>query len=352
MATLTETAYYARKYIRFGAIGLVTFIILRIIFTIIVQFIVVRLPPRPLLPNNAYGKLTAITFSQTASPAAQLTFSLQTIEGTVPTASSAARVYFMPKNRANLLSLSRAQSLVGRIGFTTTPGQISKTFYRWVDLASPLRTIEMDIVSNQFSLKYLYPHDLTLFSERDIPDPIAARNEAVAFFQSLSINLGDIDTTGAKVQYLKLVGNELQPSTSQSQADGVQIDFFRKNYNGIPLVTDKPNVGNIQVILSGSRRSDRRILLAKYQYWPVDTSTTAIYKLKTSKEAYDELLAGHAYIAQLPNDPKQTQIPITNVYVALYDGSQPQYFLQPVFVFIGEGGFVAYVPAVAPPWTE
>jgi len=348
MATLTETAFYTRKYIKWGAVGLILFLVLRIAFNSFLSYLNVLFPPQ-VIPDNAFGRLSAISFPQSASPSAQLNYSLRTISGTLSEASNSATVYFMPKNRATLLSLSETQALVERIDFTTSPRQITSTAYRWVDITNPLRTIELDIVSKQFTLNYLFAHDLTLFTERNIPTPKQAQAETLDFLQSLNLPTGDIVVSQPKIQYLKLVGNQLQPATSESQADAVRVDYFRQNYHGMPARTDKPQEGNIAFILSGAG-GQKRVLYAKYHYWPIDTRVSGIYKLKTPEQAFTELQNGHAYFASLPNN--ETRIAITNSYLAYYDGMIPQLFYQPVFVFEGDQGFIAYVPAVAPPWTE
>lgn len=349
MATLTETAYYTRKYIKIGAIGLVIFIILRILLGIFLNYLTAAFPQK-LKPDNAYGRLSAIQFPQGASPSAQLKLTLRTVDGTVPEASEAAKVYFMPKGRPNLLSLSNAESLVAGLDFTTSPRQLSDTLYRWVDIKSPLRTIEMDIVNNHFSLVYFFQHELTLFTEKQLPTPQEAVSDALTVLKDLNSYTGDVDSFNPSLVYLKLVGNQLTPTTSRSQADAMQLDFFRYPYDGIRMVTDKPNQANIAFIFSGMPDPKRRILFARYQHWTALPNEFAVYKLKATQVAWEELLAGHAYYASLPENVNE--IPITNVYLAYYDGSLPQLYLQPVFVFEGEPNFTAYVPAVEPPWTE
>lgn len=350
MATLTETAYYARKYINWAAIGIVAFIIVRILFGIFLDYLRTTFPP-VVKPNNLFGRLPAIQFPQSASPSAEITFKLQTISGTVPEASSTARVFFMPKGRANLLSLSSAQSIVGELDFTTSPRQLTETGYEWIDIRNPLRSINMDIVSRQFTLTYLFQHDLTLFITGAVPTPQQASTEALDLLKNTSVQISDINVSNPNFQYLKLVGNRLSQTTSQSQADAIQIDFFRVPYDRIPIVTDKPGVGNVQFIFSGTRQNGKRILYAKNNHWPVEFSSPAIYKLKTSTEAWTEFLSGKGFIATLPASQK-TEIAITNVYLAYYDSSLPQIYMQPVFVIEGEDGFKAYVPAIAQPWTE
>lgn len=349
MTTLTETAFFSRRFIRWGIIGFIGFIILRILFFMALDAYRRAFPPPLLVPNNALGKLPKINFPQTASPSGQLTYTLRTIEGAIPEASEAAIVYFMPKQRSNLLSLSRAQEFVNRLGFTTTPRQVSDTGYRWIDLRNPLRTIEMDVVNNHFELKYNFGFDLSLFAARRVSSPLQAGGEILAFFQKLGISSPDLDTQNPQITYLKLVGDKLEPTTSQSQADAVRVDIFRRGYFGLPTVTDTTQEANVVFIISGSAETDKRIIYAKFKHWTIDNQTIGIYKLKSATTAYNELIAGQAYYARLPNE---TSIAITNVRLAYFDSVYPQLFMQPVFVFEGEPGFTAYVTAVAPPWIE
>lgn len=350
MATLTETAYYARRIINWSVVGLIGLILFRILFYVAVDAIRKAFPAPPLVPNFALGKLPKINFPQTASPSAQIQFTLQTISGTVPEASEAARVYFMPKNRSSFSSVTNAQTFVGRIGFTDVPRQINTTGYRWIDTKNPLRSIEVDTVSNHFTLKYAYIHDLSLFAEKQIPLPENAKREAENFLQNLGLAIPDMNFPNPKIVYLKLVGDQLEPTTSQSQADAVRLDYFRKSYDGMPVVTNKRNEGIITFIISGSRRSDRRLLLVNFSYWPLDVRTNGIYKLKKSSDAYTELQSGNAFFVSQPQN--QTQFTITNIYLAYFDSPEAQLFLQPVFVFEGDPNFVAYISAVAPPWIE
>jgi hypothetical protein len=348
MATLTETAFYARKAVNWGIIGLIGFIILRLLLGIIINAIRQAFPSPPLKADNAFGKLKAITFPKSASPSGQLTYSLQTITGDVPTASDAARVYFLPKNKMNLVSLSQAQSFAARLSFTATPKQITETLYRWTDLKDPLRSLDMDIVSNHFIYTYAFIHNLALFTERNIPSPSEAAEEVASYLQSIGLQFDDLNPV-PNLQYLKIVGDHLEIATSQSQADAVRLDYFRKAYDGIPAVTDKPNEGNVVVIISGSSSKEQRIIFVNYHHWSIDLHNIAIYNLKTSKQAFLELSSGRAYFAKFPQN--KIQIDITDVTLGYYDSNDPQYFLQPIFVFSGDN-FMAYVPAVAPPWTE
>lgn len=350
MATLTETAFYARKAINWGLIGLVSLVILRIVFNIAIDAIRQAFPPPLLVPNNALGKLPKINFPQVASPSGTLTYRFETISGTVPEASEAARVYFLPKNRSNFLSLTNVETTVGRIGFTSNPINLMPTLYRWTDPKNQLRSIEADIINNHYKLSYAFIHDLGIFSQKELPNRDTAQREALSMLQSLGLNPPDLDPAKIDVKYLSLAGASLQPTTSQSQADAAKVILRRMDYDSMPIVSESPEYGPVMLILSGSRAQDQRVLSFEYQYWPIDTSTTGVYKLKTSAEAFEELKEGKAYYATFK--PNESQIAITNVYVAYFDSLTPQFYMQPVFVFEGDPQFRAYVPAVAAPWIE
>lgn len=350
MATLTETAYYARKAVNWGIIGLIGLIVIRVLFNFTLDTIRRAFPAPPLRVNNALGRLPRLTFPNSSSPSGKLTFSLQTVTGTLPEASEAARIYFLPKNKANFSSLQRAQTMVGRIGFTATPAEINPTFFRWQDPKNPLRTMEMDTVNNHFTLVYSYIHDLPLFAEKQIPSPEQGRLESEVLLQTLGLKPADLDSSKTQVRYLKLVGDQLTLTTSQSQADAAEVHLYRKDYDGMPVWTDRSGGSFATFILSGTRRTDQRFLSVDFRYWSIDTRTQGVYKLKTVTQAYNELENGQAYFALF--SPGQLHIKITNVYLAYYDSVSPQLFLQPIFVFEGDPNFMAFVPAVAPPWTE
>ena len=66
-------------------------------------------------------------------------------------------------------------------------------------------------------------------------------------------------------------------------------------------------------------------------------------------QAWEELQSGSAFVLQYPKTPIIT---IRNIYLAYYDSISPQTYLQPVFIFEGDDGFVAYVPAVSRDYVE
>lgn len=351
MTTLTETAYQTRKFINYAILAIIAYIILRIFWSIFSTVFITLFPPKAPLPNHAFGKLPVLQFpTPVASPTAELSFQLQTIEGSVPKASESATVYFMPKNAPNLLALTTATEFARRLEFIKNPIQETKAIYRWEDANTPLRMLRYDIVSKNFILRYQFEKDMGLFSERSVPIEQVAKTEAKNMLQTYNLYPEDYEQGTPRVQYLKLVGDKLVKTTSLNQSDSIRIDYFRAPIGNTPVVNAYPDEGLISFVFSGSKNVKKHILQFAYTYWPVDYVTTATYGLKPSSTAWNELQSGRGYIARYP--AKGNIALVRDVHLGYYESIEPQTYMQPVFVFEGDDGFLAYVQAVAPPWIE
>ncbi len=351
MATLTETAYHTRRVINWTILAIVSYILLRIFWSVFVSVWLIVFPPKAPPPNHAFGKLPAVKFPDPQStPSGQLTFTLETIEGRVPAASASATVYFMPKSPANLLGLTNTQEFARRLNFAPTPIAETKNIYRFEDPMLVLRRLRYDIVSNNFILRYNFENDPGVFSEKSVPGTAGALAEAKSMLQVYELFNPELAGGRQIVTFLQISGDKLIPTTSQSQADAVRVDFFRRPVGGAPIVTPYPDEGLVSFVFSGATNSKKRVLQFAYTFWPIDYQTTATYALKPSQQAWEELKAGHGYIARYPKTG--TAITVRSAHLAYYDSYEPQTYLQPVFVFEGDDGFLGYVPAVAPPWTD
>ncbi len=351
MATLTETAYYTRRTINWIILAIICYIILRIFFGILFALWLYFFPPKPPPPNHRFGKLPALVFpTPTATESAELTFRLESIQGAVPAASQSATVYFMPKPQANLLAINRTQEFAKRLDLNPTPIQQTKNIYRFDDTELVLRRLRYDIVSNNFILRYGFEQDTGLFTDRNLPSAEAALAETKNMLQTYGLYNEDLARGSAKLTFLKLVGDTLVTTTSLSQADSVRVDFFRRNIGQMRVLPPNPDEGSVSVIFSGSRTPKKRTLQFAYTFWPIDYQTTGTYKLKTSAQAWLELQGGGGHIARRPTTG--TMAVVRNVSLAYYDSYDPQMYLQPILVFEGDFGFMAYIPAVTPEWVE
>jgi hypothetical protein len=350
MASLTQTAYFARRTINWAILAVIAYILMRIFWSIFITVFLLIFPPKAPPPNHLFDKLPVLVFPLQATPSAKLTFQLQTIEGTVPAASASATVYFMPKTAPNLLGLNKAQDFASGLSFDPAPVQENKNIYRFNDSQLPLRRLRYDIISNNFILRYAFEQDPSVFNGKNLPLPEAGKSEATNLLQSHNLYPEDLAEGTKEISYLKLSGNQLVGTTSLSQADAERIDFFRKPIGNTPVFTPYADQAPISVIFSGSQDAKKKIIQFAYTFWPIDYQTTATYALKTSSQAWEELQAGNGYIARYPSTGNAAVV--RNVYLGYYDSFDPQTYLQPIFVFDGDNGFRAYVHAVISTWVQ
>ncbi len=351
MSSLTETAYYTRRIINWSILAVIGYVILRMMWGVGVSVYFTFFPPQAPPPNHAFGNLPQLSFPiSQASPSGQVIYQLQTIEGSIPSASASANVYFMPKKGSSLLALSTAQAFAKRLGFVTTPipESSNKNIYRFDDAGNQLRHLWYDIVTTNFVIQYDFQRDTGIFLNSKVPSMQEAKAEARNLLQTYNLYPADIAGGEIRVTYYKVSESALIPVTSQSQADAVRVDFYRPNIASTPVLSGTPS-GPISIVFSGSGNNKKRVLNFTYSYWPIDYQTVATYALKTSAQAWQELQAGGGYVLKYPKTPLVT---IRSVYLAYYDSVTPQTYLQPVFVFSGDDGFMAYVPAVSPEFVE
>ena len=350
MASLSETAYQVRRGINWIILFMILYIVLRFLWGGVVVLYHTAFPPKAPPPNHAFGVLPKLVFPNDDN-AKKLTYTLQTIQGGVPVASPSASVYFMPKKPANLLALTQTQSFAQRLNLDPKPLQETKSIYRFDDPDFLSRRLRYDIVSDNFILRYAFEQDLGVFTEHQVPSP----DHALQLSNDLLSNNGLLkdDFKGGKtnITFLKLSGGGLSETSSLSQADAIRVDYFRKNIGSMNLVTPYPAEGPIAFVFSGSANPKKQLLQFAYTYWPIDLEHTGTYELITGEQAWQELQDGRGYIAAYPKNDGTT-VTIRNIFLAFYDAFDPQAYLQPVFVFEGDDGFIAYVPAIASQWTQ
>lgn len=353
MASLTDTAYYTRRTINWAILLVILYFILRILFNFLVGAWLFLFPPKPPPPNHALGKLPPLSFPAPASsPSAQLSFTLETITGSLPRiSSSSAVVYFMPKAAANLLAITNTQEFAKKLEFNPTPIQETRTIYRFDDSQFPLRKMRYDIVSNNFVLKYGFEQDTGIFTEGTVRDQEIIKRDAIQILSSYGLFSNDFRQGTQVVTNLRLVGNLLLPIENLSMTDAMRVDFFRNSVNTLGVVTPNPDEGQIRMTFSGSKNPKRRLIELIYTYWPIDYQTAGTYEIKTVETAWQELQNGRGFIAKYPMNGASNAI-IRNVYLGYYDSFEPQTYLQPVYVFQGDHNFRAYVHAITPEWVE
>jgi len=352
MATLTETAYWTRKILKFGIIALVAFVFIRTSFKIGSNIWRQLHPPPPPPPTISFGKLPKLIFPPENLPLekAKISFKLETIQGVLPKLPEISKVYFMPVKGPNLLALERANTFAKNLGFQEPPEIINETNYRWKSKSSAT-ILEMDINNLNFHLFYEYKQDQEVLMSKNLPTNQQAAQEVKNFLASNNLLEEDLANGTAEFEYLRFDGIELSPVNSLSEANFVRVYLFRENLDELKILPPNPKKSLISFLFSGSRTPGKRIVEINYNYYPIEKEIFSTYPLKPVNQAWNELQGGQGYIANFGQN-ESGQITIRQVYLAFYNSPQPQHYLQPIYVFEGDKDFWAYIPAIDPKWTE
>jgi len=350
MSSLTETAYYTRKTIKFVFFGLVAIIILKISWTLFINYWIATHPLPPPPPNMAFGKLQYPKFPKEGTKY-DYDLKLETVTGGFPESSSSAKVFFMPILSGNLLSLDRAVEKARVMGFNNSPISLTPDEYLWSDPQNSLRTMTINIIDGNLVLTYDYRQDQQILIDKNLPTVERAISEAQDLLGNYGLIRHDILISQPIVTYLKFDSGMLSRVGSLSDADFVRLDYQRISPENTRIATPGSDQSLISIILSGSNDSIKRVVDLRFRYQMVDWENFATYSVKTPSVAWEELKNQKGYIANPGTDPNKQKV-IRNVYLVYYDSLSLQTYLEPVYLFQGDKDFTAYVPAIIDEWLE
>jgi hypothetical protein len=341
MATLTEVSQVARKVIKYGTIALVVLVLFPGFARIIKRIYLTLHPPPPPAPTVRYGKLPKLDFP-TVPAEATPEYTLETIEGGLPKLTNQAKVYVVGINKSRLLTLNRVKQKVSSLGFLNEPIQTDEQTYLFIHPKSGSQ-LSYNVVSGSFSYNYDWTLDKTIYQTHSVPVGSEAIGAAKDFLNSVGSLSDDLVSGNGKYIYLVASGSAVFPTDSVYDANFVRVDLFRANKDDMSVVTVGGDTSPIEVMISGLP-DPKRIIQANFQYSQILENDYATYPLIPVQEAWNQLLAGKGYIAK-----KTTQkVTVRRITLAYFESNQPQKFLQPVYFFEGDAGFMAYVQAVDP----
>ncbi|MCL4397730.1 hypothetical protein M1403_01740 [Patescibacteria group bacterium] len=353
MATLTDTAYITRKAINLGLILLVLGIVARIILGSVASLRDAFFPPPPPPPTQAFGRLPLPSAQNNiATPSGSISYSLETADGGLPALPPTLRVYFMPKSSSSFAAFDRMKATAAQLGFADVPVRFSATAWRFTDAGNPLRTLDIDEVTQNFRLKYNYLSDQSIFNEKNFSSTDQVVSDARNYFQNLGILPPEFQGGQPIVTFYRFESGALVSTTALANADAVGVTLTRADLDSgsalkkLPVVSPDFRQGLVSVLFSGSNDSKKHVLEARFLVSDVDQENFATYTPISASAAFDKLKGGQAIFASLP-DSFGNNVTIRKVYPAYLDPYPAQSFLQPVLVFSDEKGFVAYVPLMA-----
>lgn len=289
-----------------------------------------------------FGKITQPLLKD-ATSSAGFDFTLDTIEGVPVTATGSATVYFLPDTPTRFGYREKIYLMAKTFGFDseTIKHELDGKIATFEERGSKL---SIDISNFNFNF---------------------SKNLQIESFVTGTINLSKTEIINKAVDFLKKTGrypDELSRGTTNviylkydaahgdfinveraSEASAVEIDFYRPTVQDFPVATPKFFNSHNYVIMN-FKEGEPNIIRSNMAFYEKSDEQTGVYPLKTGEEAWMKLKAGQGRIVAGRVGAKS--VTIKKMFTAYLDPDIYQTYLQPVYVFLGDDDFVAYVTAV------
>ena len=352
MASLTGVAITSRKIVRYLIYLTIVILTARFVFNIGTSAYRYIFPPKVDPPTKTFGKLPKIVFQERSFPN-DLTFILETPNGTLPEFPDRTEVYSIPPIIQNIQDLETAKTKARALGFNPEGKLIVESVPNVYifDKGKVPSTLTMNIITKVFSISYDLSLDPFLIGNGVSMAPDSAISFARSYLSKGGFLTPDLKNSPATTTLLRMEKGEFVPAISLSEANLIKVNLFRKNLGtsgkegdvGLPSVTADMPESNVWFLLSGKGGKD--IIAAEYHLFPLDEKKSGTYPIKSANQAWEKLNAGEAYLANL-GDNENKRITIRKVYLAYYDAGLYTKYYQPVIVFEGDNDFYAFVVAI------
>ncbi len=343
MASLTETSIISRKVIRYGLYFLIFIASARFMYNTAHTIWLTIFPPPPPEATVAFGKLPKLPFPEREFPKG-LNINVETADSELPVLLDQLPVYVMPPIPQNIKALDEAKEIARRLGFSQSGSPLlesTPSVYRFPK-AKAASSLRINIITKIFSIDYD-----TLQNPRVVQGTPAAPEEAVkqAVSYIKSGNLLPPDLGPTSHQYYKVEVDKFVPVSSQSEANLVKVNIFRKNFGPEGIAQSMtPDYPEANIWFLFGNLGTKEMIRGEYYYFPIDEGKSGTYPLLTAQEALDKLKNGEGFLVRFTGSNKS--VTIRKVYLAYYDAGQYAEYYQPIVVFEGDNDFLAYVPAV------
>jgi hypothetical protein len=339
--SLTTTAYEARLVIKYGGIVVVMMAIMySVVGMAIAAYKAAHPPYTP--PTVRFGKLPKTVFPEKKFD--KKTFSRELPNDSFPKFSDQARVYVLYRPSSSLLAIDYYTQMAKGLGFLQEPTKLNETIYEFKN-DQLNQSLKMNVLDGSFVMSYPYSNDQLIFAQEKVPSKEEAINIAKNYLETAGKMKPDLENGKKAVSYWKIESDGLKAAPAQSEANVARVDFFRDNLEGdFKMVGTELNRASISMLVSGSTVEGKKILEVNYKYADMARDSYSTYPIKSPETAWAELQAGKYWPV---SDTTNSKVGIREMSLAYFEPVTLTNYLQPVYVFAGDGNFVAYVPAVA-----
>ncbi|MFH0979363.1 MAG: hypothetical protein V1803_00200 [Candidatus Roizmanbacteria bacterium] len=344
--TLTELSYYTRRMMPFVILFALVFLIIFYSFKLFFIYLESS-KPKTVITNTLFGKIDKPDISE-ATRSAGFNFTLDTVEGTPVTATDTSKVYFLPRPVTRFGYREKIYLMAKTFGFDT---ELVK--HKLTDNIATFSDSEQKLIVDigNFNFKYESQPNSTdssslaransfILSKKEI------ENKAIDFLKSIGRYPDELTRGTMKTIYLKYNPDfdSYTNVATRSEANLVEVDFYRPDIEGISVTTPKFFNSQNYVIMFFTE-DGYKVIKSQIAFYEKSETQIGLYPVKSGETAWQELLDGKGIVVSARTGAKNITIKNMKVYYLDPDTYQP--YLQQVYVFYDDKDFVAYVPAVA-----
>ena len=349
--TLTEVNYYIRKFFPVIVILILVFAILFFAGQLLLTYLASQQSAPPvvtalLATNEVFGKIKPPIIPKSKSSEIY-TYVLDTLDGTanVEEASPAAQVYFLPKERPTFGYVPKIHLMAKEVGFNTD-GLNYKTSDGVATFDDGKRKLAVDIGNYNFTFDFVLTKEDIKLNPSSPPTKENIQSKASDLLQGMNRYPSELSQGKTNIIYLYFNSENQQISTLESVegANMAEVDYYRPDIRGYPVVTST-YYNSPHYVLFGFNESENLLIRAQVKYFEKSDDKIGLYPLKSSEQAFQDLQSGKGYVVSTGQE--NGEIKIKKIFMAYYDPDVYQEYFQPVYVFLGDNRFVAYVAAVA-----
>jgi len=338
--SLTQTAYTSRQVIKYGGSGLIIFVVLWTLISTIYKAYVAMHPPY-VAPTVKYGVIPKIVFPEKGFD--KKTFTFEYANDTAPNLKDQVKVYILYKSNDTFLALTNYTKTAQKMGFTSQPKEVSTGVYEF-DNDNLNQTLRVNVLDGSFKMSYPYKSDQTLLNPKSMPSKDDIISQASSFLKTAGELNDDLEQGDKKVSYWQIQSDGLKSVTSIAEANLARVDFYRKDLDDTyKILSTDNNQSSVSVLVTGSDVDAKRIVEVNFKDINIDRESFSTYPIKTIQQAMDQLNNGDYWPV---SDTSSQNVTIRKAYLAYLEPVALSNYLQPIFVFEGDGNFRAYVPAV------
>lgn len=363
---LVSVSYFVRRSINILALFSIVAIVIVLISPITKTIARTIFPPKD-LPTVAYGKLDKLSFVSKLTGVEPPKYVLNTKTGRLPAdLQTKMTVYKYKEAGLSFEAGKKAQEDALVLGYSPKDliTDLKGDSYAW---RNPIYGGVLEIEINSKAIRLLTPlARIGLLYPSGGLTKTQASKVATDLFTQLNRFDDPLYQNGTQNIVLgRWRGTQVVETISTLEAQIARVDFFRA-INDFPILGPDAKKGMLHafVKIPGNKQDPLNYPQVEAYYWELDEESTATYPIITVQQAWNQVSTGAGIVSNITSktqspfeEAEQVEVKeviVNDIYLAYYDNTSAQKYLQPIYVFEGNynaakgeaGTITIYYPAI------